>query len=384
MKFFPLIWGALKRRKVRSIFTFLSVVIAFTLFSVLAAARQGMVGQVGIASAQRLTTVSKRGNESLPLSYKHKIARIPGVAAVTYFYVFSGYYQTPDKHFDILAGDPAETLKIYPEFKLPPKQKQALLADQQGAVAGPELAARMGWHVGDRIPVQGGPRHKHTGHTTWYFHLDGIYHTSLPAGFKSYFLVHYRYINKGRARNKDAVLWYQERVADPGQVSAVTTAIDQRFENSAPQTDTEPQQAFMQSLVKQFGNISVIVVAIGAAVFFSLLLIVTNSMAQSVRERTAEFAVLKAMGFTRVSLVLIVLGEALALIGVGALCGLALGFVFTELLAPGVTQVLQTFALTGTAAAVGVGLSVLFALFSGALPGVRVTRLEIAEGLRRR
>jgi putative ABC transport system permease protein len=386
MKFFPLIWSAFKRRKTRTLFTFLSVIIAFTLFSVLAPVHQGLVGQVGIASAQRLVTISKRGTgrgTGLPLHYKNAIAATPGVAAMSYFTGFAGYYREPKNHFVVLGSDPAATLKLYPEFKLPPAQKKALLADQQGALAGPALAARMGWKIGDRIPVQGGiPRKDES--KTWYFNLDGIYHTKLPAGFKSYFLVHYKYINQARAHGKDTLGQIQERVSERNQVSAVAASIDRRFAGSSPQTVTQPQQAYVQSFVRQFGNITVIIVAIGAAVFFSLLLIVTNSMAQSVRERTAEFAVLKALGFTRARLVLLILSEALVLTCAAALCGLALGYEFTALLAPTVTQVLQTFALTGAAAGVGLGMGVLFGVAATIVPGSRVVRLEIAEALRRR
>jgi putative ABC transport system permease protein len=312
MKFLPLIWGALKRRKARSLFTFLSVVVAFVLFGVLAAIRQGMVGQLSIADAERLMTLNKASPGShMPLSYRAKIAKVPGVVAVAPFRGFAGYYRNPKKRMTVIFTDSHAIFNIFPKFRTSTARGHHYLQDQQGAIAGPALAARMGWHVGQAIPVHS-QLAKKDGGTTWYFHLDGIYHADLPTAYQSYFVAHYRYVNQAMASegDKDTASEYFEHIADPRKISEISPAIDRQFENSSPQTyTTQSARAQVLSYIREFGNVGAVVVGVGGAVFFSLLLIVTNTMGQSVRERTAEFAVLKTLGFGRFMVSALVLDE---------------------------------------------------------------------------
>lgn len=380
-----LIWGALMRHKARTIFTFLSVVAAFILFSVLASVRHGMYGQLVVAVAQRLDTNSKMNSGALPVSYYQKISTVPGVTAVAYMNGFNNaYYKDPKNQFRVLFFNVQALFKVYPEFTLPPAQRQAWLSDRQGAIAGPDLAQRMGWKVGQTIPVQGGEAQT-DGSTTWYFHLDGIYQADLPSIYQNFFVAHYDYYNEGVAdsKSRNIVFQFVERIADPRQGEAISNAIDKLFENSTPQTLTQSEQIGALSQIRQFGNISAMVIYVGLVVFFTLMLIIGNTLAQSVRERTGEFAMFRALGFRRSWLVRLVLQEALILIVAGGIAGLILGYFITRALYPTVGNYLQTFGLTWDAMGVGIAISIVCSLIAAFVPVQRVARLQVADALRR-
>ena len=384
MNSMTLIWAELKRHKARRLFTWLSVVVAFILFSILAAVRYGMMGQLTIRIAERLDTRAKISQSiPLPLSYYDNIISVPGVTAAAYLMGFQGYYREKNNTFTALFSNVQQLAKVYPELNMPPAEMQAWLADRQGAVVGPLLAKRMGWKVGDTVPVQGGPLQK-DGSTTWYFHLRGIYQTDLPSVYQSFFLAHYQYYNQGVAPElQNQVNQYKVRVDDPRNSAHISNAIDVQFANSSPQTLTQSEAGEAVSYIRQFGNITAMVIYVGIAVFFSLLLIVGNTMAQSVRERTSEFAMLRALGFRRTWIVRMVLQESLALIMSGGIVGLILGYVVTHLLYPEVGNLLQTFQMTWSAAGLGILLSVIFGVLAALVPMWRVTGLQEVVALRR-
>lgn len=377
-----LIWAALKRHKARTVFTWLSVVVAFVLFGILAAVRYGMMGQLTVAVAERLDTNNK-AQGPLPLSYYSKIISVPGVTAATYLTGFNGYYKDPKNTLQVLAFSPS-FLQVYPEAKLAPAEVQAWQADQQGVIVGPDLAKRMGWKVGDTIPIQSKTLQKN-GSTTWYFHLLGIYHADLPTRYQSFFIGHYQYFNEGVAdsQSQNVVFQYVERIDDPRNGTHISNAIDALFANSSPQTLTQSESEEAIAGIRQIGNITAMVIYIGIAVFFSLLLIVGNTLAQSVRERTAEFAMFRALGFKRGWIVLLVFQEALLLIVSGGIIGLILGWLATRALYPSVGNFLPTFGVTWNAAGAGIALAIVFGILAALVPMQRITRLRVAEALRR-
>ncbi|MGA9855818.1 MAG: FtsX-like permease family protein [Gammaproteobacteria bacterium] len=382
MNTFTLIWGALKRRKARTLFTFLSVVVAFILFCVLAAVRQGVVGTLTVSVAERLDTNSK-ANGLLPLSYYDKITTVPGITQVTYLNGIQGYYRDQKNALRVLFFSPT-FLQVYKEAVVPPVQMQAWLSDRQGAIAGPELAKRMGWKVGDTIPIQSKTLQK-DGSTTWYFHLRAIYHADLPAAYQSFFIGHYQYFNEGisNPNSQNLVFQYVERVNDPRNDAQLSSAIDKLFETSSPQTLTQSEALEAISQIRQFGDVSAIVIYVGLAVFFSMLLIIGNTMAQSVRERTSEFAMFRALGFKRQWLAWLVLRESLLLIILGGIVGLILGCEVTYQIARYVNLVFQTFGLTWSAVGMGVLLSIIFGILAALVPMQRITHLQVADALRR-
>lgn len=384
MNSMALIWAELKRHKARRLFTWLSVVVAFILFSILAAVRYGMMGQLTIRTAERLDTRAMVSQGTpLPLSYYDKIISVPGVTAAAYLMGSQVYFREKNNTFTMLFSNVQQLARVYPEFTIPPAEMRAWFADRQGAVAGPLLAKRMGWKVGETIPVRGGPAQK-DGSTTWYFHLRGIYHTDLPTVYRSFFLGHYQYYNQGVVPQlRNLVNQFKVRVDDPRNSARISNAIDTQFANSSPQTLTQSEVGEAVSYIRQFGNITAMVIYVGIAVFFSLLLIVGNTMAQSVRERTSEFALFRALGFSRAWIVLMVLQESLALIMSGGIVGLILGYVVTRLLYPEVGNLLQTFQMTWSAAGLGILLSAIFGVLAALVPMQRVTGLQVVKALRK-
>jgi len=380
-----LIWAQFKRHRGRTIFTWLSVVVAFILFSILAAVRYGMLGTMAITSAERLDTfnlVSQRG--LMPVSYYDKIIVVPGVAAAIYLNRFPGYFKDPKNQLRVLATNAHSVTKVYPEFTLPPAQLQTWFNDRQGAIAGPELASRMGWKVGDTIPVHSEVSQK-DGSTTWYFHLDGIYHADLPSFYRNLFVAHYQYFNEGvaDARLQNVVSEYTERIDDPRSATRICSTIDALFANFSPQTLTQPQTQEILSEIRQIGNVTAIAIYVGIAVFFALLLIVGNTLAQSVRERIAEFAMFRALGFGRVWIMRLILQESLLLLVSGGVLGMILGWLVTLALYPQVGNFLTTFQMTWSAAGAGLALAIVFGILAALVPLRSITRLRVAEALRK-
>jgi putative ABC transport system permease protein len=242
----------------------------------------------------------------------------------------------------------------------------------------------MGWHIGQAIPVQDGPAQAN-GSTTWLFHIDGIYQDRLPEGSATFMNAHYDYINDGiqPSARKDTVDKFDEFVDDPKNVDGVAAAIDARFSNASPDTRTQTIQEEALSSMRQFGDIGAIITAVGFAVFASMLLITGNTMANSVRERFGEFAMMRAIGFGRFELAFIIFRESAILISVGAALGVLAGWELSRLMEPLMTQVLLAFSPTWTAFALAAFLALLFALATGFLPGRRVAQMPVAATLRR-
>jgi putative ABC transport system permease protein len=383
MKSLHLIWAGFIRRKGRTLFTWLSVVVAFMLFSVLAAVRYGMLGQLTVSVAERLDTYNKAAQgDQMPLSYYPKIASVPGVVAAMYLNGFSGYFRRRPNTLQVLAASPT-VFEVFPEAKFAPGELRAWQADRQGVMVGPVLAARYGWKVGESIAIRTTLPRK-DGDTTWYFHVDGIYHADLPNAYLTFFIAHYEYYNQAVADPglRNQVSQYTERIADPRQATRISDAIDALFSDSSPQTMTQSEVQAALSFIRQFGDISAMVIYVGIAVFFSLLLIIGNTVVQSVRERTGEFAVFRAIGFPGLWIVRLVFKETLLLLVSGSVVGLALGGSVTRALYPSVGSVLQTFQLTWSAVATGVLLSAVFGTGAALIPVRRLARLQVAEALR--
>ena len=327
MKFLPLIWSGLTRHKLRGLLTLLSIVVAFILFGLIAAIKQALVGGVALAGADRLIVRSKISLiVSLPASYQQTIDKIPGVAGSAHLTWFGGIYQDAKNFFPQMAVVPDEILATYPKVVLPPDQKQAWLASRTAAVAGITTAKRFGWKIGDKIPLTTGIWSKKDGSKLWDLDLVGIFTGKDNATDTTPLWFRYDYFDEARQYDKGHVGWYVIRISDPSQSAAIAQRIDDQFANSPNETKTEPEAAFVQSFAKQIGNIGLIAEGIMGAVFFTILLVAGNTMAQSVRERTGELGVLKAIGFTNFQVLLQVLGESCALSVAGGVLGLGLSW----------------------------------------------------------
>jgi putative ABC transport system permease protein len=378
-----IIWRNFRGHVGRTVFTILAVASAFAVFTLLGAIRVGVNGTISAAGAQRLVTAGRVASAHLPVSYGQKIARTHGVQAVTFYSGFGGYYREPKNHFDVLAFDAGSVLDVFPEFHLAPGEKTRFETDRMGAIAGDVLAERMGWHVGQFIPVSNGPLQQN-GSKTWLFRLDGIYRSELPVGYRQFFVVSYEYLNKGiaDAQSRDTVQQFESLVSDPRTIDATARAIDANFATSSPSTSTRSEIGQILSALRQFGDISMVVLYTGLAVFFTMLIITGSAMVISVQERLADFAVLRAVGFTRAAVIALVLEEAALLIGTGALLGIALGWGLCIYLAPLVTAVLRSFGVTPWSLAATAVLAAFVTLLIGVVPGLRGARTTIATALR--
>jgi putative ABC transport system permease protein len=382
MKFLPLVWKSLWRRKVRTTFTLLSIFIAFLLFGILMTIRAAFSIGIDLAGMDRLIIIHKISLiMPLPESYEGRLETVPGVETVTNNSWFGGIYQDPKNFFAQIAVEPEKFLAIYKEFRLPEDQKKAWLEDRKGAIVGRALADRFGWKVGDHIPLQATIWQPKGGGLTWDFNLVGIYDGD-PGVDTTSFYFHYDYLDENRAQGEGMVGWYVVKVKDPKQSQALARTFDQIFENSNAETKTTTEKGFVEGFAKQIGDIGSIMMAILAAVMFTILLVVGNTMAQAVRERTSELAVLKTLGFSDVTVLSLVLAESLFVALVGGGLGLGLAWLFVQGGDP-TNGLLPAFYLPKGDLVVGVGLMIAVGVAAGILPAAGAMRLKITDALRK-
>jgi putative ABC transport system permease protein len=382
MKFSRLILANLFRKKIRLILTIGSFAVALFLFAFLAVVKKAFTGGADVANASRLVTINRVSIiQPIPLSYRDKIARIPGVQAVTHYNWFGGIYQDEKNFFPQFVIDPEYQRQVVPELLVPDDQWNNFLKDRQGAIVGARTAKRFGWKIGDRIPI------KTTiwgGGGAWEFNIDGIYHGQRPQDDEGQFWFQWDYFEERvPERVKGLVGWYAVKLESPDDAFRVAKTIDAEFANSPYETKTETESAFAASWVKQFGNIEFLILTIGSVVFFTLLLVTGNTMAISVRERTGELAILKAIGFKDRSVLFFVLAEALTIALVGGLLGLALAILAIPALSAALSGLLPNLILSKSMLAVGIGFALLVGASSGLLPGIGAMRLRVVNALRR-
>lgn len=382
MKFSRLIFANLFRKKVRLLLTIGSFAVALFLFAFLAVVKDAFGRGADVAGADRLVIINRVSIiQPLPLSYRDKILRIPGVKVITHNNWFGGVYQDEKNFFPQFVIDVENQRQVIPELIVPDEQWANFVKDRQGAVVGAGLAKRFGWKLGDLIPIKnalfGGP-------ATWDFNIDGIYHGKRPQDDETQFWFQWDYFEERMPQNfKGNVGWYVLKLDQPDQAPRVAKTIDDMFANSPYETKTETESAFAASWVKQFGNVEFLILTIGAVVFFTLLLVTGNTMAISVRERTAELAVLKAIGFTDRSVLFFVLAEALLIALFGGLIGLALAIFAVPLIATALNGLLPALLLSYTILAVGLGFALIVGAASGLLPGIGAMRMRVVDALRR-
>jgi putative ABC transport system permease protein len=381
MKYLPLLWSSLWRKKVRTIFTLLSIFVAFLLFGLLMTIRTAFSFGVDIAGIDRLVLIHKVSLiMPLPVSYLERLRATEGVALATHQSWFGGVYQDPSNFFAQMAVEPESFMKIYPEFRVPPEQVAAWAADRQGAVVGVDLAKRFNWKVGDRIPIGGTIWQPKQGQT-WEFNIVGMYDGDQGVD-KTQFFFRYDYLDENRRGGAGLVGWYVVKIADPSQAQAMGATFDGMFANSAAETKTTTEKGFVEGFAKQVGDIGAIMVAILVAVLFTMLLVAANTMAQSVRERTSEVGVLKTLGFSNGSILALVLGESVLIAILGGAAGLGLAWLIVQQGDP-TNGMLPIFILPGMDVAVGAALVVALGLVSGALPAATAMNLKITDALRR-
>ncbi len=383
MKYLHLVFANLSRKKIRTTFTLASIFVAFLLFGALTALKVAFGSGIELAGIDRLLTIHKVSLiQLLPISYLNRIRATEGVADAAFAVWFGAIYKEPKNFFAQHAVLPEDFLRVYPELALPEEQKQAWFENRTGAIVGRVTAERFGWKIGDRIPLQGTAWRPPDG-SAWEFDLEGIYEGTGKSTDETLFLFHYDYLDQTvRGGELGLVGWYIVQVEDPERSAEVAKRIDSQFANSSAETKTSTEKAFIQSFANQTGNIGKIVTGIVSVVFFTLLLVAGNTMAQSVRERTGELGVLKTLGFTDRQVMGMVLGESFlfAVTGGGVALALVYGLTHTYKLGGALFPILY---MPESALATGIVIVLLLGLVTGILPALGALRLKIVDALRR-
>jgi len=383
MKFLPIIWSNLKRKKLRTFLTLLSILVAFVLFGLLSAIKEAMTGGISLAGANRLVVQHKVSLIlTLPESYKARMEQIPGVDLATHQTWFGGVYQDPKNFFMQCPVVPDEFLNIHPEMILAPEQLKAWKETRTGAVVGRKTADKFHWKIGDKIPIQTPLWAKKDGNSTWEFDIVGIFDGKEKNSDTYSMFFRYDYFDEAHRGDRGQVGWYTVRVKDPKASADVAKLIDKEFENSTAEVKAEPEAAMAQSWANQLGDIALITTSILGAVFFTILLVTGNTMSQAVRERTGELGVLKAIGFTNAQVVVLVLVESCVLAVTGGVLGLGLAWLISASGDP-TGGMLPMFFIPPRDLVIGCVFSVALGLATGFFPALQAMRLQVAVALRR-
>lgn len=384
MRYLPLLWAGLFRKKTRTILTLLSIVVAFALFGLLQAVQAAFESGADAADAKRLLTTARYSIiEPLPMAYQRRIEQVPGVVGVAYADWFGAKYQNESNAFPVFAVDPARYLDMYPEFTIARAQREAFVKTRTGAVAGKRLADRFGWRVGQKLPISSEIHPKTDGSMNWEFDLVGIIDADDPAvrGNTDMVLINVAYFDEARQVGKGKTGWYIVRIADSTQARGISASIDTLFMNSPDETKTQPEKEFAIGFAKQIGDIGALVTRILVAVFFTILILTGNTMAQSIRERIPELAILKTLGFSDGKVTALVLAEAVLLLILGGAIGMGAAVAAMPALNgstggrfPPLFVGPETWLLAAVVAAV-------VALVIGLPPALRANRLNIVDAL---
>jgi putative ABC transport system permease protein len=381
MKFLPLVWAGLWRKRVRTVLAMISVAIAVWLYGTLDGVNAAFGDAlVAMTDAARLRTQSRVNvRAGLPLAYRARIESVPGVRDVGVLTFVGGYYRDSVEFVEVAAID-ISRLATMGRFDLDDAYVEAMGRVRTGAVVGPELVRRYGWKIGDRVTVRSPAWAKADGTNDWTFDIVGVY--GIPEGAfpaDGNFWINYDYFDEERAFAKGTVTFYTLRVEDADRAAAVGAAIDAKFANSADETLTQSELEFFGAQVERVGNIGFIVNSIIGAVLFALLFVTGNTMMQSIRERAPELAVLKTYGFSNTAVNLLVFAESALLCVTAAVVGLAVAAVLfpTMFDMMGVAPIpIETSTLVG-----GVAIAFLLAFVSSWLPTWRAQRLRLVDAL---
>lgn len=382
MKYAHLLWAALRRKPTRTVLTALSIFVAFFLFGVLQGVNVG-IGKLMESSRADHLLVMSRVNMGAPIPRAHagQVAAVPGVKEVAGATVMVGSNQQPRNVVMTIATDIPTLFRVYKEVMwAPADQIAAATRLRSGAIVGREIARQRGWKIGDRVPIRSFNVKKTDGTSDWVFDIVGIYDRDVP-DTSMWIVANYDYINEPRGPGKDTLFEIIVSVTDPSRATQVAQAIDELFANSSNQTLTQTEKDFLDQILRQVGDIGFMVNTIVGAVLFALLFLTANTMAQSVRERMPELAVLKTIGFTDAAVQWLVLAEAGALCLIAATLGLAGAVAVLPLVTNNPGLGIGAMRVPGSVFGAGTVVALIVALVSGLPLARKARRLDIATAL---
>jgi len=383
LKFLPLFFGSLRRKPIRTSLTIASIVVAFLLFGLLKTMEGALALAADLAGIDRLATMHKVSMiQQFPLSYLNRVRAVDGVVAATPFIWFGGIYQDERNQIAAQATEADTFFEVYPEYKLPPEQRADWISDRASMIFGKVLADRFGWKIGDTIPVRSSFYRKEDGGSIWDMRLAGIYEATNGDNSSLYF--HYDYMNESLPEGaRDNIGFVIMKIEDPDDSQQISAAVDAMFANSPAETKTATERAFIQGFANQMGDIATIVTAVASAVFFTMLLVTGNTMAQSVRERINEIAVLKTLGYSKRVVAGLVLTESFAITALGGAIGLGLAALAAESMSAMLAQFFPVLGIPSSTYVIGAVLIVVLSVLAALLPSAEAWRLKITDALRK-
>jgi ABC-type antimicrobial peptide transport system permease subunit len=376
-----LVWRWISGARQRSVYTGLSIAVAFFTFVMLTAISAPFARPRINHSHVLNTRNAVSGSAGLPVRYAREIDSVPGVRAVSWFTALPASCGSSGSFITInaLGGSLFGYQSVLKGLSHP--AGNAWKKDQHALLVGDRAAKTCGWAVGQTVTVASVMSNISGGGGDWTFRIAGIYHDDDAAMFNRIALAHYVYINEGRISGKDTVMAFTEDVGGANKINKVAAEIDRLFAHSYPSTRTVTNTAAQAALAK-FGDIRSVVVWILGAVFFCMLLVTVNVMSHAVVERRTALAALNALGFRRRQLAACLIFETTVIFGLGFVVGAGGGIFAVHLLRPVVASILARFAVPWTAIAVGAGLAIGAIIATAATPAVQVVRLRPALHLR--
>jgi len=370
------------RHKLRTALTMVGIVVAITAFGLLRTIVDAWYAGANASSSARLVTRSSVSLVfSLPLTYAQKIRQVPGVQSVSWANWFGGVYISERNFFPQFAVDAPTYLDMFPEFILSPDERKAFFTDRMGAIVGRKLAEQYGWKVGDQIPLRGTI---YTG--TWTFNLRGIYDGADKGTDQSTMFFHWALLNetikKLYPRRGDQTGVFMVQLRDPAQAAEVSAAIDAMFKNSLAETLTETEKAFQLSFVAMTEAILLAIQAVSFVVIVIIMAVMANTMAMTARERGAEYATLKTLGFSNGFVAMLIFAESIGIALLGGLAGVALTVPLARAFAEQMGSLFPIFFVSEETVLLQLGAAALVGLIAAAFPAWRTARVSIVDGLR--
>ncbi len=382
MKYLTLVWSGLWRKPARTLLVAMSLLVGFLLFGILDGVNSAFDAAIQRQRLDRLL-VDPRFGVPLPKAYAERIRQVPRVTNVAWTQFMQGTYQDPKNNVVVAATEPRSFFRMRGEYEVPPAQLEALANTRTGVIFLDTLAARYGWKVGDRVTIRA-PGSRKDGSADWAFDIVGIMRNPGNRGSFGIGIINYDYFDEARSQNRGTVGRVIARVDDPVRSVEVAKAIDKLFENSDAPTRTKNENEGARTRLAVVGDVSLLTRGVIGAVFFAILFLAGNTMLQSVRERSAEIATLKVLGFSDRSVILMLIAEMLVVCLISAAAGLALAaFVFPQAgeYIPSLVAYVGPEPMSRSVISSGLLFAVAIAVLSSTLPAWRTLRMSVVDAL---
>jgi putative ABC transport system permease protein len=377
VKYLPLIWSGIWRKRGRAILTASQVLVAFMLFGLLQGMMSGIDDIVSKLGADMFLVQRANGFGPMPLSMYSRMQAVVGVKSVVYQSYLGGTYQKPTQQVFAIACDLDSELATFPDMTVSNQAIAAMKKTRTGVLVSDSLAHKYGWKAGDRIPLESQTK-RQDGSGTWTLDVLGTFTPGDQSLSPDFMLMNYAYFDEARQSDRGTAQQYFIKVADPNQGLSVARAVDKLFANSSDETRTESLREAVQTDLQSIGDLDFVIRAVVGAVLFALIFSTTAMMMQSIRERTAELAVLKTLGFSDGSVFWLVLLEVLSLFIASAALGLGLAS-WVLPAARNFTRLNVT--MPGSVLLVGLGMAAVLAVVTAVLPALRAQRLQVVDAL---